>query len=187
MFDERRVAQMAAYFLWKAGGRMPHLKLMKLLYLADRESLNRFESPMTGDRMVSMPHGPVLSQTLDLINGLGRQDGSDWSAWIADRENYEVSLSCSDADAQPQNLKALSTSDISILDDIWREFGHMTKYQIRDWTHEHCREWEDPKGSANPIQYRDVMVALGRDLDTARAIHDDIEASRMAYQVLDTL
>jgi len=48
---------------------MNYLKLMKLLYLADRESMRRNGRPISGDRYVSMDHGPVLSQTLNLING----------------------------------------------------------------------------------------------------------------------
>ena len=46
---EEKAAQAAALFLLKAGGPMPHLKLMKLLYIADRESYRRRGSPITGD------------------------------------------------------------------------------------------------------------------------------------------
>jgi uncharacterized phage-associated protein len=59
MFDDRRVAQMAAYLLSREKGRMNHLKLMKLLYLADRESMKRHGQPISGDRFVAMDHGPV--------------------------------------------------------------------------------------------------------------------------------
>ena len=36
MFNERKVAQMAAFFLRECGGSMSVLKLTKLLYLAER-------------------------------------------------------------------------------------------------------------------------------------------------------
>ena len=63
MFNERKAAQMAAFFLGQLLDRkMPHLKLMKLLYLSDREAVRAFGWPISGDRLVSMPHGPVLSQ-----------------------------------------------------------------------------------------------------------------------------
>ena len=39
VFDERRAAQAAARLLDKHGGTMPWLKLVKLLYLADRAAL----------------------------------------------------------------------------------------------------------------------------------------------------
>jgi uncharacterized phage-associated protein len=70
MFNERKVAQMAAFFLGQVqGGRMSHLKLMKLLYLAEREALRSLGLHLTGDHLVSMPHGPVLSMTLNLMDG----------------------------------------------------------------------------------------------------------------------
>ena len=37
------------------------------MYLAERESLARYGEPITGDVLVSMKHGPVLSKTLDHI------------------------------------------------------------------------------------------------------------------------
>jgi hypothetical protein len=36
MFNERKVSHRTAYFLLKENCQMAHLKLMKLLYLADR-------------------------------------------------------------------------------------------------------------------------------------------------------
>jgi len=42
---------------------------MKLLYLAERRSFEKHGEPMIGDRLVSMPQGPVLSCTYNLMNG----------------------------------------------------------------------------------------------------------------------
>ena len=50
MFSEEKVAQMAAYLLIKRGGRMPYLKLMKQLYLANRQSMIRHGSMMGEDK-----------------------------------------------------------------------------------------------------------------------------------------
>ena len=38
-FDERKAAQAASVLLERHGGSMPYIKLIKLLYLADREAL----------------------------------------------------------------------------------------------------------------------------------------------------
>lgn len=66
MFNERKAAQMAAFFLRETpDSTMPHWKLMGLLYISDREALRAFGWPISGDRLVSMPHGPVLSHTLN--------------------------------------------------------------------------------------------------------------------------
>ena len=67
LFDERKAAQAAVYLIKKRSDQINYMKLNKLLYLADRKALFEAGQPITGDRMVSMPKGPVLSDILDLI------------------------------------------------------------------------------------------------------------------------
>ena len=66
-FNERRATEAAARFLKLRGGRMSYLKLIKLLYLLDREALLRWGRPVTTDRYISMDNGPVVSRIYDLI------------------------------------------------------------------------------------------------------------------------
>ena len=69
MFNEQKVAQMAAFFLNQTSEKqMSRLKLMKLLYLAERESVRYSGFSMSDDKFLSMPHGPVLSMTLELMS-----------------------------------------------------------------------------------------------------------------------
>ena len=67
-FREDKATQAAARLLRHAGGRMEYLKLIKLLYLAERESLVTLGSPLTYDACWSLPYGPILSATLDRVN-----------------------------------------------------------------------------------------------------------------------
>lgn len=60
---------MAAYLLHKRGRTMSHLKLMKLLYLAGREAIDRYGAPISGDLLVAMLHGPALSNMLNHMDG----------------------------------------------------------------------------------------------------------------------
>jgi len=70
MFSERKVAQMAAYFLMKSGGHMNVIKLITLMYLADRQHYKEHGFPISDDDVVAMPYGPALSRTLGLIEQL---------------------------------------------------------------------------------------------------------------------
>jgi hypothetical protein len=54
---EVKATQAAARLLQNRGGRMKFLKLIKLLYLADREALSRSGRPITTDSYVSMDNG----------------------------------------------------------------------------------------------------------------------------------
>ena len=176
MFNERKAAQMAAFFLGQLPERkMAHLKLMKLLYLSDREAVRAFGWPISGDRLVSMPHGPVLSQTLNLMDGDVESQPGGWEEWISDKENHELSL------RQPLEVTALdglAPAEIDVLKAVWEKFGAMGKWEIRDWTHQHCAEWKDPKGSSFPIQYEALARAVGFDDDSAKELAAQIHAEQ---------
>ncbi len=176
MFNERKAAHMAAFFLGQLPEmRMPHLKLMKLLYLSDREAVRAFGWPISGDRLVSMPHGPVLSQTLNLMDGDVESHPGGWEEWISDKENHELSL------RQPLDiafLDELAPAEIDVLKAVWDKFGAMGKWEIRDWTHQNCAEWVDPKGSSFPIQYDALARAVGFDDAAAQELAAQIQAEQ---------
>jgi len=66
-FDERKATAAAAFLLEQAGGSLEYFTLIKLMYFADRESLDAFGRPISGDRFVSMANGPALSTVYNLI------------------------------------------------------------------------------------------------------------------------
>ena len=45
-FQSEKAAQIAAYFAVLSGGQIEKLKLIKLMYLADREKMRQFDRPM---------------------------------------------------------------------------------------------------------------------------------------------
>lgn len=171
-YQPRRAAQVAAFFAIKEGGRINVLKLAKLLYLAERKYIEYFDEPMIYDKLVSMDHGPVTSITLNLING--NSEDADWSEFISDRANYEVGVP--EGIGDPENFDRLSRADLRILNEIWDAFGAMNKYQIRDYTHSACPEWENPHGSSLPIPYERVLKYLGKT--DVEAIVAEIESWR---------
>jgi uncharacterized phage-associated protein len=169
ILNERKVTQMAAYFLHKRGGRMSHLKLMKLLYLADRESLRLYGLSMSGDCLVSMPHGPVLSMTLNLMDGDVESTSPDgWESLISSKDNHELSLIKSEL--QIDRLDELSKADTGVLESIWSQFGKLSRWEIRDYTHQHCPEWEDPHGSSAPIRFEKLFQVLGHPADESERL-----------------
>ena len=169
---EEKAAQAAALFLLKAGGSMPHLKLMKLLYIADRESYRRRGSPITGDTMVSMPHGPVLSRTLDLMRGAANSPPSGWARYVRRVNQHAVTLA--DGVSEETFLGKLSQAERWIIDGVWEQYGRMSQWELRDLTHE-FPEWEDPYGSSRPIGRYTLFKALGMTHEQAEALVEDCE------------
>jgi len=162
VFDERRAAQAASYLLFRSGGSMPLIKLIKLIYLSERLSLQRYGEPLTGDKLVSMDHGPVLSRVYDHLNGSVRSSPGGWDSWISDRAGHIVALRDPEAVKDPdEDLLALSESDLEVLAEVWQQFGHWDRWDLVRYTHENLPEWQNPNGSSLPISYASLFNALG--------------------------
>lgn len=155
-FREDKATQAAARLLKLRGGRMSHLKLVKLLYLVERESLIRFGAPFTYDSYVSMPHGPVLSATLDRINERPMYEGGYWDQHITPKQNNEVGLR--DADNVPDDQ--LSRAEEALIDEIFRTYGHLGRWDLVELTHR-LPEWTDPHGSSLPIDPAAILLGKG--------------------------
>ena len=170
-FNVRKAAQVTFFFAMKEGGQINVLKLSKLLYIADREHMYRHDSPILGDMLVSMDHGPVNSITLDFINGYATSRDR-WDAFVADRAGYKIGVA---SEFSEDDLDELSAAEFETLRNVWKQFGQKTKYQLRDWTHNNCPEWEDPAGSSAPIPYERVFKFLGKRNaeELARQVDED--------------
>ena len=161
---------------------MSILKLNKLMYLTDRESLNRYGYPATYDCMVAMPFGPVLTLTKNYIDGSIQSQQGGWDDWVSDRADHEV---CLNAEVSGRDdFDELSDADIAVLDKVWGDFGQMTRWQLVDYTHAHCAEWNDPNGSCTPIKYSDVLMALGKPQKDAVALENEIESHRSSRSAI---
>ena len=180
-YCEKRAAQTAAFFICRAGGAIEVLKLMKLMYLAERESLAKYGEPITGDVLVSMKHGPVLSKTLDHINGFIDSEEGGWESWISGRAGHKLELQ--PAHKPTDKLLQLSDADNEILDFIWNKFGHYSQYKLRDITHKICPEWEDPGDTSQLIPYSRILNCVGHKPEVVREleqrIRDEDELDKM--------
>lgn len=172
LFNEKKAAQVAAFFLHKATSpaqrligwhqRMKLIKLMKLMYLAERRSMEVYGEPMIGDTLYSLDHGPVLSTTLNLINGMTQSSEGGWEHWISDRADHRVALRRGIENPR-DDLLELSDADIEILEEVWKSYGQLAPFDLAKLTHEICPEWKDPQGSRLPIDHADILEACGRN------------------------
>ena len=177
-FNERRATEAAAHFLRLRGGRMSYLKLIKLLYLLDREALLRWGRPVTTDRYVSMDNGPVVSRIYDLI----REEpapGTDriWRHYISAPEEWEVALL-----AEPETDE-LSRSEEALIEEIFAKFGNMNRWDLVRVSHE-LPEWQDPNGSAIPIEYRDILRAGNKTESEIAAVEAELESLAITEAML---
>lgn len=148
---------------------MDIMKLVKLLYLSDRTSLERYGYSMTGDRMVSMPYGPVLSSTYSVMNGDGPRIPGGWECWISDRAGHRLALQ-PECEPTEDALDELSPADMQVMESVCEEFGRYSALELSDYTHKHCPEWENPRGSSYPISYETLFRAVGKSEDEAKSL-----------------
>lgn len=177
-YEPKKAAQLIAALIIRSGRHSINiLKAVKLVYLADRESIKRFGFPILDELRVSMPHGPVNSVTYRHINGEYDLQACGWSDFLEDRANHMVALP--DAGISVDHLDELSESDLSCIDAVLSQFGHMDKWQLVEWTHDpkNIPEWEDPQGSSTPIPLRRIMQAVG--IDNPDAADATVETMRV--------
>jgi uncharacterized phage-associated protein len=169
-FSEEKATAAAAVLLKEAGGRMKYLRLIKLLYFAERESLRQNGRPICGDDYVSMQHGPVLSRVLNLAKE-SATESKTWRRHIHLDADYRVKL------VRDPGVGALSEAEIEILMRVSRRFKDKTQWQIRDLTHR-LPEWQDPGQSCFPIFVDEILSAVGKKSGEIDAIFQRAEEQK---------
>jgi uncharacterized phage-associated protein len=167
-FNERKATEAAAFLLKRRSGTMSYLKLIKLLYLADREALLRWGRPISTDRYVSMDKGPVLSRVRDLITEES-QEPSFWVATISEPHQFKVSL------IKEIELEELSDAETELLEEIFNRYGALGRWELVELTHD-LPEWVDPQGSAVAISYSDILRNGGKTEAEIAVIEDELRA-----------
>lgn len=176
-FKEEVAAHMAAYLIRKSPGQaLLRTKLIKLLYLAERQCLKTNGYSISNDDFVSMPFGPVPSNALNLADGKGGPNGP-WETLIQctkDGDKFRYTLR---EDALRNNGPGhLSQWGRERLDEVWGEFGHMTGAELTKYTHANCPEWEDPGEGSKPIMLATILEAVGHAPENVKKFVADAES-----------
>lgn len=168
-FNERKAAEAASFLIHLHGGRINHLRLIKLLYAAERTSLQRFNRPIIGDKYVSMDHGPVLSRIYDLIKN--QKEFRAWSILIERVSPTTVGLMTDEP-----HLGSLSDVEIGILTEVSNRYRKLNQFEIRDRMHKRFSEWEPTHGSSREIPVEKILSALKKspsDVERVRTLAEE--------------
>lgn len=152
-FDHEKSVQTIGFFLARAGEPVDKLKLVKLLYLADRLSLEQRGRPLNFEEYYSMKHGPVVSSALNGMNGQLRHRA--WARLALGNDRKAVTS------VGPISDDHLSRADLRILNAIWEQFGSKTASQLREWTHTNCKEYIEVESSRIAILVDEILEAVG--------------------------
>lgn len=184
MFDIEALTHSVGWLLSKYGGRLDSAKLVKLMYIADREAMKDDGASITGDDYCALDKGPAAVRLLDLIIGGGASGSADrdsgqassrakhqkeWDA-LFKKEGGDVVLL---KDNPPHDW--LSEFDIEVLDAVDARFHGMSAEEISEWTHDpaNCPEWKNPHGGRLPITKADIMAALGFNVEYIASVLEE--------------
>jgi uncharacterized phage-associated protein len=177
-FNEAKATQAAARLLNLRGGTMSYVKLVKLLYLADREALIRWGRPITTDRFVSLDIGPVVSRIYDLIRDEPAPNSFGiWRKFISDPLGYEVHLLGDPGSGE------LSRPELELIDEVFAQHGRHDRWTVVDYTRSQP-EWTYPDGGALTIEYRDILKAAHKTDEEISAAEEALESAALAERIL---
>lgn len=178
-----KLIQTVGYVLSKSGGKLNYTKLIKLLYLADRESIAQTDVSITSDTYVSMPQGPVLEGLYELIRGISTITWQvKWNASFEKDGFYLIAL-------RTIPTGELSRYEMWVLDSVVDKYKNASFGDMISVVHNKrvCPEWENPHGSSHPLPKRAILTALGRTDKEIAIVEEEDELDAYDNEMLALL
>ena len=150
-YDLAKATRLIAYILDRLGP-LDKVKLAKLLYIAERDHFLRHGRPIVGDDAYAMRWGPVLSKTLDALNGQLAHGGRLFESVCV--HNNTVSL------ARRPEEPLLESSERAVAEDVLQEYGDLPSWGLVRRTHrfpEYRATYQE--GTSTPIPYETILRA----------------------------
>ena len=130
----------ALYYILKKIKKADKIKLVKLLYLADKCHLIHYGRTVTNDDYYAMEHGPVGTTIKDVLSldpfNISRK-GYNYASKLIEKVDENHFKAKPDAKIA---FEMLSDSDKEALDFVLEKFGKMKQWELRDYTHRYP-EW----------------------------------------------
>lgn len=169
--DLKKAGQLIYFFLDHADRRGMHitkLRLIKWIYIAERESYREFGEPLIGDKLCSLKHGPVPSETLAMIEG---KKLSTWSnIFLVYRQNkhqyLQIAKNCLYSNVD--NLDRFSEAEIQVLESVWEKYGSWSSKRLETHLHDKSEfpEWVWKTGDGtNWIELETILESVGFTAD----------------------
>jgi hypothetical protein len=171
-FKARKSTQAAAFLLKLCGGKKDKYLLLKMIYLADREALEKWNISITGDEPYSMEFGPVPSNIYDLTKG-GIRDGCEWEKAIATIKPETLVLK------SDPGTDELSEDEMALLRETFQKYRDFTFSNMKAFCHE-LPEYDKNVGKGSrPIPISTMFKTLGRSEKLPEIADSILEMQRL--------
>jgi uncharacterized phage-associated protein len=185
-FDPQRATQAAAFLVNCSGAKeMQYLKLLKLLYFADRESIKENGYPITGDQAYAMKHGPVLTTVYDFISADEWVDHAVWDESFSTEPEYMVRLK------KDPGTGKLSRGDKRILRAVYALHKDLDGFEVSELTHllpefvtTNKRRIDSNRGS-EIIPIEETLKALGFSQEEIAVAKEKMDEDRSHFRFFE--
>lgn len=177
-FDIQKAIAAAAYLIERQGGTEDMYTLLKKLYYADRIALTKWGKPITGDKLVSMDKGPIVSKIYDLLKDKGTEENLiAWKNVISREPEYRVVL------RKKADFGVLSEREMEALEESRSKINKI-RGSIGAWLVKNCPECEHPEGTSTPIDPAKILRIAGRTEEQIQEIEEENEEIRLLNYLL---
>lgn len=162
-YNHELARAVAARFIQLEGGIINKMKLMKLMYLLDREAICEDGCAIVGGHYMSFAYGPVVSEELDAANY------NTWAGITRSKDGYELQLHGKDF-----AFDLISEWVEEKIQTVYQKFGKMTPFELSEYTHqkENCPEWAAP--SRKKTEYISLRDIAGDKADEVEALAQEL-------------
>lgn len=166
--DLKKTGQLVYFFLKKASERQMHvtkLRLIKWIYLAERESYKEFGEPLINDKLCSLEHGPVPSGTLSIIEGKKENVWKDIFSVARDGSRHQyLQLVNNCVYSSSDDLDRFSDAEVQLVESVWAEYGVWSSKRLETHLHDVSAfpEWNWKQGDkTNWIELETLLSSVG--------------------------
>ncbi len=178
-FNFPKAFQATAVVLREHRSQMDFVRLLKLLYIADRELLAEIGRTLTGDRAEALERGPVLTTVYDLVKGRG-----------PDAEQAQWSAAIRKADGSVALTKAVPTGKLTKAEEeklhvVCERFRNTSTPDLIELTHKFA-EWVEAyeAGPSSPINWEVALSSqgLGDLVPEVHRVQEDRERAEAVFK-----
>lgn len=140
-YDYKKAVQSINYLISKLGKPIKYMKILKLIYFADRYHLRKYGRTVSGAVYYGMKYGPVASEVKDVLNITAQEDDVEnayKNKFIKYMKKYLI------GSLKEPDFDEFSESDIEALDFSLKYFSKFDQYELANITHLYP-EWENKK------------------------------------------
>lgn len=173
VFNEQKAVQIGAILFNLSGGSITYLKLARLMYLVERESLLKHGRPIMYDELCSHEYGPLPRTILNAMTKYKWKscEESLWFQYFSELsdDGYSVKL------LKDCLSRELSQANEDLIKNIYEQCGDMNAQDLRLYLRKTVSEWIVPVCGTSPITYRDILKAGGKSPEDIEQICQEIE------------